>query len=74
LTALAGTKTGKILEVVFGGLKVGDFDGNTLYNHGREFGLLVEIGKNIALKTWGSGCGTIVDINIDSITFNKSIF
>ena len=29
---------------------MGDFDGNTLYNHGREFGLLVEIGKNIALK------------------------
>jgi len=45
-----------------GGLRINGGDGNTLYNYGRDLGLLVNTGQSINFSMWG-GNGNIMTVN-----------
>ena len=56
----------------FGGLRINGGDGNTLYNYGRDLGLLVNSTQSINFSMWG-GNGTIMTINNNAATINQNL-
>jgi hypothetical protein len=52
-----------------GGLRINGGDGNTLYNYGRDLGLLVNSGQSINFMMWG-GNGNICTVNNSGVRVN----
>jgi hypothetical protein len=52
-----------------GGLRINGGDGNTLYNYGRDLGLLVNSGQSINFNMWG-GNGNIMTVNNSGVVID----
>ena len=55
-----------------GGLRIGGWDGNTLYNGSRDIGLSFNNGYNFNVISWG-GNGTIMNVNNTEINLNQRV-
>ncbi len=72
ITATGSISTGSGSYLYGGGLRIGGFDGNTLYQVG-NIGITCNAGNTISFNMW-SGNHTIMDIKNDRINLYQSPF